>query len=208
MVLIRAGRLIYNFYRDLASTERKQKAAKVAKGERVFPDVHLCFHGLLLLMSTAMSLCFRLAVESDFVALKKMVIGAFEPITWQKQLDRDFGALNGRDWRERWSARLDNIFKTQIVLVGESEGELAAMASATLDRGAALGFIDVLAVGSKFQGQGLGRQMLRGIIDHLKTLGCQSVNLDCLTDNDAGNALYASEGFVEVARHIRWFKKV
>ncbi|HEY2410752.1 MAG TPA: GNAT family N-acetyltransferase [Pirellulaceae bacterium] len=155
-----------------------------------------------------MPLVFRLAVESDFPALEAMVIEAFEPITWQKKLDRDFGPLNGRDWRERWSARLANIFKTQIVLVGESAGDLAAMATATLDRAAMLGFIDVLAVGSKFQGQGLGRQMLRAVIEHLKSLGCQFVNLDCLTDNDVGNALYASEGFVEVARHIRWFKKI
>jgi hypothetical protein len=34
------------------------------------------------------------------------------------------------------------------------------------------------------------------------------VNLDCLTDNAAGNALYASEGFEEVARHVRWFRKL
>jgi hypothetical protein len=34
------------------------------------------------------------------------------------------------------------------------------------------------------------------------------VNLDCLTDNDSANALYASEGFEEVARHIRWFRKL
>jgi ribosomal protein S18 acetylase RimI-like enzyme len=155
-----------------------------------------------------MPLRFRLAAESDFDPLKAMVIEAFEPITWQKKLDRDFGPLNGRDWRERWSARLDNIFKSQVVLVGESTAQIAAMATATFDRQAALAFIDVLAVGSKFQGQGLGRQMLRGIIDHLKTLGCQFVNLDCLTDNEVGNALYASEGFVEVARHVRWFKKI
>jgi ribosomal protein S18 acetylase RimI-like enzyme len=50
--------------------------------------------------------------------------------------------------------------------------------------------------------------MLRGIIDHLKSLGCQYVNLDCLTNNDAGNSLYEAEGFMEVARHIRWFRKV
>jgi ribosomal protein S18 acetylase RimI-like enzyme len=155
-----------------------------------------------------MQLNFRPAVEPDYAVLKAMVIEAFEPITWQKKLDRDFGPLNGRDWPDRWSARLDNIFKSQTVLIGESAGQVAAMASATFDRDAALGFIDVLAVGSKFQGQGLGRQMLRGIIEHLKTLGCQFVHLDCLTDNDVGNALYSSEGFVEVARHVRWFKRL
>jgi ribosomal protein S18 acetylase RimI-like enzyme len=50
--------------------------------------------------------------------------------------------------------------------------------------------------------------MLRGALDHLKDLGCRYVNLDCLTDNVVGNALYQSEGFEEVASHIRWFKKL
>jgi len=137
-----------------------------------------------------------------------MVIDSFEPITWQKKLDAQFGPLNGCDWRERWRLRLRKIFATQEVLVANSEGQLAAMAAATVDRSAALGFIDVLAVSRDFEGRGLGREMLRGMIEHLKGLGCGYVHLDCLTHNDAGNALYQSEGFEEVARHIRWFKKV
>jgi hypothetical protein len=56
------------------------------------------------------------------------------------------------------------------VLVGEADGALAAMASATLDRNAALGFIDVLSVSRGFQGQGFGREMLRGMIEHLLSI--------------------------------------
>jgi ribosomal protein S18 acetylase RimI-like enzyme len=155
-----------------------------------------------------MTLTLRRATKEDLAALEQMVIESFEPITWQKKLDEKIGPLNGCDWRQRWSSRLAKIFATQEVLVGEFGGQLAAMASATVDREVALGFIDVLGVGREFQGRGLGREMLRGMIEHLKSLGCQYVNLDCLTDNDAGNALYRSEGFEETARHIRWFKKI
>jgi len=155
-----------------------------------------------------MEISLRPATPADFAALEALVIDSFEPITWQKKLDQKIGPLNGRDWRQRWAARLRHIFATQVVLLGEAEGSLAAMATATIDRDAALGFIDVLAVGRNFQGRGLGRVMLRGMLDHLKSVGCNYVNLDCLTDNDAGNALYRSEGFEEVARHIRWFKRL
>jgi ribosomal protein S18 acetylase RimI-like enzyme len=155
-----------------------------------------------------MPLTIREALPADHAAIEAMVIESFEPITWQKKLDAKYGALNGRDWRARWEARLRHIFATQIVLVGEVEGSIVAMASALLDRGAALGFIDVLGVGREQQGRGYGREMLRGMIDHLKPLGIQYVHLDCLTDNEAGNALYQSEGFEEVARHIRWFRKI
>ena len=36
-------------------------------------------------------------------------------------------------------------------------------------------------------------------------MGAAYVNLECLQDNDVGNSLSRSMGFVEVARSIRWF---
>lgn len=155
-----------------------------------------------------MPLAVRLASPADYEPIERLVIAAFEPITWQKKLDERFGPLNGCDWQARWHDRLLKILATQIVLLGEQDGKLAAVATATIDQRAALGFIDVLAVSHEFQGQGLGREMLRATMDHLKSLGCQYVNLDCLTDNEVGNALYVTEGFEEVARHIRWFRKL
>jgi ribosomal protein S18 acetylase RimI-like enzyme len=159
-------------------------------------------------MKLPMPLTIRLATAADQTAIEKLVIESFEPITWQKNLDAAFGPLNGRDWRQRWSDRLQRIFANQTVLVGDFDGQPAAMSSVTFDSKSALGFIDVLCVAAGFQGRGFGREMLRGTIEHLKTLGCQYVNLECLTTNEAGNALYASEGFQEVARHIRWLKKI
>jgi len=155
-----------------------------------------------------MSLAFRLAAAADHEPLTALVLASFAPITWQKPLDERYGPLNGCDWQARWRLRLEKIYATQVVLVGEAEGELAAMASAAIDAAAALAYLDVLAVGPAWQGRGYGRQMLRGMLDHLRSRGCQYVHLDCLTNNEAGNALYASEGFEEVARHIRWFRKL
>jgi ribosomal protein S18 acetylase RimI-like enzyme len=155
-----------------------------------------------------MPLVLRLATADDHPAVEQLVIDAFEPITWQKKLDARFGPLNGRDWRQRWRDRLRQVFKTQIVLVGEIDGILRGVATTAVDRESALAFIDILAVAREVQGRGLGRELLRAAIQHLRGMGCQYVHLDCLTDNATGNALYQSEGFEEVARHIRWFKKL
>src|SRR5688572_18217355 len=106
-----------------------------------------------------MPLSFRVATGSDRPAIERLVLDAFEPITWQKKLDARFGPLNGRDWQDRWQRRLAKIFEAQIVLVGEASGNLAAVATGTVDSEAALGFIDVLAVGRDFQGKGYGREM-------------------------------------------------
>jgi len=148
---------------------------------------------------------FRLAQPEDHVHLRRMIVNSFEPITWFKKLDEKLGPLNGVGWRERWDARLDKVFATQVILVGELDGGIAAAATGTLDTATALGFIDLLAVDERHQGKGYGRQMLRGMLDYFRSQGMQHANLECLTDNDRGNALYASEGWEIVASSNRWF---
>src|SRR5262249_39324095 len=155
-----------------------------------------------------MALHFRPAEAGEYQKIQDMVIDSFEPITWFKKLDTEIGPLNGRDWRMRWQSRMRQVFENQIVLVGVSGDSIAAMASGTIDQDAALSYIDLLAVDRQLHGRGYGKEMLRGMIQHMKNLGAQYVYLDCLTDNDTANALYRAEGFEEVARQIRWFRKI
>ena len=155
---------------------------------------------------------FRIAEESDYQRLEDLCIGSFEPITWSKKADERFGPLNGKDWRQRWQARFSAVLKTQTILIGEIAGEagreIAAFASGTVDKDTLLGFIDLLAVDQRFQGRGYGREMMRGMLEWMKNHGAVHAHLECLADNDAGNSLYRSEGFAEVARSIRWFIKI
>jgi hypothetical protein len=50
--------------------------------------------------------------------------------------------------------------------------------------------------------------MLRAMLAHLKRVGAVHAYLDCLTSNEAGNALYASEGFKQSATFAYWFVKI
>ena len=154
------------------------------------------------------SLRIRTASEADFGAIESMVISSFEPVTWARTLDTRFEQLNGYDWRQRWKQRLEKVFAGQIVLVGDDEDGLAAVSTSTLDTKTALAYIDLLAVAPDRQRRGYGREMLRGTLRHLKSAGAQYANLDCLVGNFKANELYESEGFEEVARHIRWFRKL
>ncbi|MCS7316164.1 MAG: GNAT family N-acetyltransferase, partial [Bryobacteraceae bacterium] len=147
-----------------------------------------------------MELTFRPATPEDHPQLERMVLAAFEPITWARRTDELFGPLNGKDWRERWRLRLAGVLATQHVLVGEVRGRVVAMATATVDPDCRLGYIELLAVDPACQGRGYGRAMLRQMLAYLKELGCEHAHLECLENNEAGNRLYRSEGFVEVAR--------
>lgn len=155
-----------------------------------------------------MALAFRLAELADYPTLERLTLESFEPITWLRKIDERFGPLNGLDWRERWRARFCHAFNTQRVLLGEAEGEIAAFASGTYDAPARLGFIDLLAVDRRFQGRGYGREMLRGMLQYFKDQGAEHVHLECLTDNEIGNALYRSEGFEDLAQSVHWFIRI
>jgi ribosomal protein S18 acetylase RimI-like enzyme len=155
-----------------------------------------------------MRLQVRAAGPADFPELERMILESFEPITWAKPLDERFGPLNGQDWRARWRRRLEKVFAEQIVLAGFCGGGLAAAVTATIDEPSALAYIDILAVARSAQGTGLGRAMLRAGMAELRERGAQYVNLDCLDTNEPGNALYRSEGFEQVACHLRWFRKL
>jgi ribosomal protein S18 acetylase RimI-like enzyme len=151
---------------------------------------------------------FREPKPEEHPALRKMIIDSFEPITWFKQIDAQFGPLNGQDWRACWEARLDAVFRSQLMLVGEAEGEVVAFSSGTYDPVTRLSFIDLIAVGVEHQRRGYGREMLRGMMDFFKGLGAEFVSLECLSDNDRGNRLYESEGFTAVASSIKWFRRL
>lgn len=155
-----------------------------------------------------MPLTFRPARPSEHALLKKMIADCFEPITWFKTADQKYGPMNGLDWRARWDIRLEKVFATQIILVGEQDGEILACATGTYDPATAMGFVDLLAVVAASQGSGLGREMLRGIIAHFQQMGAAYIHLDCLTTNEVANRLYAAEGFDKAMQSIRWIKKI
>ncbi|MCC6539273.1 MAG: GNAT family N-acetyltransferase [Bryobacterales bacterium] len=149
---------------------------------------------------------FRLATSADFPALEAMIIASFEPISWFQAIDAQFGTLNGHDWHARWQQRLAKLFAEEIILIGETdEGEMAAAALGTYDAKQCLGFVDLLAVSTAHQGQGLGREMLRAMLDHFRKLGARHAHLDCLTSNERGMKLYESEGWTPVATSMKWF---
>jgi ribosomal protein S18 acetylase RimI-like enzyme len=159
-----------------------------------------------------MALNIRPAHPSEYPQIEKMVVESFEPITWFKKIDKTYGPVDGNNWRDRWHYRLAKVFATQTVLVSDLPGdtgpELAAFASGSLERETRLAYLDLLAIDSRFQGRGLGREMLRGVMQYFKREGAVHLRLDCLTSNELGNNLYRAEGFEEVARSIHWFIKI
>jgi ribosomal protein S18 acetylase RimI-like enzyme len=161
-----------------------------------------------LVSSDTIRMQIRTANEGDHTDIEKVVVESFEPITWARTVEEKHGLLNGLDWRMRWKLRLHKIFAEQFLLVGIVDAHVVSISSSTIDREAALWYIDLLAVARNHRGRGYGREMLRATIRHAQKAGAQYVHLTCMVTNENANELYRSEGFEEVAREIRWFRRI
>lgn len=153
---------------------------------------------------------FRLAAKADHARVREMMIDAFAPITWMRRADREFGPFNGLDWRERFGRRVDPYFERGILLVGEEEesGAIAAVCAGSYEAASGQGSIEFLGVDPAQQGRGFGREMLRGMLGHLRSLGATTATLECLTSNEPALALYRAEGWTEIAASVRFFKRL
>ncbi len=150
----------------------------------------------------------RPATAADLPRLIEVSLASFGPITWQRNIDRLFGPLKGRDWRERWKRRVEKAFGEQTILVLEENGALLGYACGTVDDPIGLGHIDILAVDPGARGKGYGRRLLRAIEQHFAASGATHVTLESLSDNEVANSLYRRDGYQELARHLNWFKKL
>jgi ribosomal-protein-alanine acetyltransferase len=72
--------------------------------------------------------------------------------------------------------------------------------------GAADADIQTLALEPARRGTGRGRRLLRALIAEARDRGAREVFLEVRADNPVAQRLYASEGFVEIARRPRYYQ--
>lgn len=87
--------------------------------------------------------------------------------------------------------------------VHELEGELVGYSVHSVAAGEA--HLLNLCVDPKFQGQGLGRAILRQVLSETKEQGADTLFLEVRASNSRAQALYESEGFNEVGRRFNYY---
>ena len=83
-----------------------------------------------------------------------------------------------------------------IFLVVEARDSGAIAATVCVDVRDGRGHFALLSVDPAFQGQGLGRLLVRAVEDHCRTAGCESLDLDVVNLREELPAFYTALGFV------------
>lgn len=142
----------------------------------------------------------------DLARVQSITIASFEGVSIDRNIEAQFGAVAGRDWKERKARDVtaDCELQPEGVFVAEAEGAVVGYVTTRLDRFTGIGRIPNLAVDGAQRGQGLGSRLIEHAIQWMREQGMAMAKIETLVQNERGQALYPRFGFQEVARQIHY----
>jgi ribosomal protein S18 acetylase RimI-like enzyme len=152
---------------------------------------------------------------TDLPHLKRLTIEGFQGVSIDHGIEEAFGLINGRDWRWRKARHIDDDVARDPAGVfvaedkdQENNAQIVGYVTTWQDAAAGIGHIPNLAVASTHRNQGLGRALLEHALNHFRASGLTHAKIETLAQNNIGNHLYPSLGFVEVARQVHFVAKL
>jgi len=142
----------------------------------------------------------------DLARVRQITVDSFEGVSIDRNIERQFGPVAGRDWRERKARDVtaDCEVQPEGVFIAEEDGEVAGYITTRLDRFTGIGRIPNLAVDERFRGSGIGSALIEFAIAWMRGQGMAMAKIETLVQNERGQALYPRFGFHEVARQIHY----
>jgi len=153
-----------------------------------------------------MDILYREFVQEDLPRIKVITVEAFEGVSIDRNIDALLGSPATQSWQQRKARHLDADLDREeaMILVAETDQRVVGYISTWIDREADQGFIPNLAVDQRWRGNGIGRSLIRRAVAHFREQGVSQVRIETLDQNAAGQELYPSLGFQEVARQIHY----
>ncbi len=153
-----------------------------------------------------MPITFRRYQDADLPTLKAIMVQAFDGVSIDQGMQREFGIINGREWQWRKARHLDDDVRRDRngIIVAEQDGRIVGFVSTWLDHEAGIGHIPNISIVPECRGKGLGRQLLEMAKDRFREAGLTHAKIETLIQNEIGNHLYQSLGFKPIAQQVHF----
>lgn len=153
-----------------------------------------------------MSCTIRLYRPDDLTRIRAITVEGFDGVSIDRNIERQFGPIAGRDWAERKAREvaLDCAAQPDGVFVAEADGQVVGYVTCLLNDFASIGRIPNLAVTERYRGQGIASALIRHALDWMTSRGMALAKIETLVQNERGQSLYPKLGFTEVARQIHY----
>lgn len=158
------------------------------------------------LQRSSMPTTFRSYQDTDLPILKAIMVDAFDGVSIDQGIEREFGIINARNWQWRKARHLDDDVcrDREGIIVAEHDGRIVGFISTWIDREAGIGHIPNLSIVPEWRGKGLGRLLLQMAKTRFREAALTHAKIETLQQNQVGNHLYRSEGFRPVAQQTHF----
>ena len=152
------------------------------------------------------NLLLRPAGPGDVAAMAAITAEVFESASIDAKIEGLLGRGGPAGWAELKAQGIARDVREHpnACFVAELDGRVVGFVTSTIDRAASRGRIVDLAVAAGSQHLGVGRKLLLRTLDRFRELGLKHAKIETLATNEAGQHLYPSVGFREVARQIHY----
>ncbi len=147
---------------------------------------------------------------SDRPRLLQITAEVFGAIAMHALIERKFEVRNGVPWQQCKTEEVTAEIEASPggTLVAEVAGEPVSYVTTELHRQTLTGHVHNLAVAAGHQGKGAGRALLDAALDYFEAEGMIYSQIETLTCNEPGQALYPRLGYGEIGRQIYYFMRL
>jgi ribosomal protein S18 acetylase RimI-like enzyme len=146
----------------------------------------------------------QLAEDNDLETVIKLTLAAFAEVSFESNIESEFGLVNGLSWRERKGDHIRDDFGDPDgrVLLAKRSSQTIGFVSIRLNRTSKIGVIANLAVAGTSRNGGVGRMLIQSAIELMRVESMELARIETLVQNEIGQSLYPKLGFRELARQI------
>lgn len=130
--------------------------------------------------------------QADLDGLLSIDAAAFDPF-WRLDRQGMLEALNATS-------------RSTVHIIRDTEGKAAGFA--VVGYGHAISYLQRMAVHPRWQGQGMGRSLVRAAARKARSSGARAMLLNTQHDNQAAGSLYESEGFHALPEPLSLFRRL
>lgn len=144
------------------------------------------------------------AQASDLEKVIQLTLDAFGKVSFESNIESEFGLINGRSWKIRKADHIRADFGDPdgFVLLAKIAEQTIGFVSIRLQRESKIGVIANLAVAATVRNDGVGRTLIKAAIDLMKSESMELARIETLEQNKIGQSLYPKLGFREIAKQI------
>lgn len=154
----------------------------------------------------------RTAREEDLPRLVEILVAAFDRITVHYELERRYGELGGRTWREWKGKELSDFWARSPgqIVVAELGGEPVGFTSYMLDRARGVGEIGNNGVLAAHRNGGIGARLYARALEIFRAEGMRLAVVTTGLDDDYAPArrAYEKNGFRPLRRMVQYIREL